>query len=58
MTKKSVPFESEMLIEVRKWRKAAFEADKLRSPEERERHRARLIQKFGLKPLAKRADRR
>ena len=49
MTTQPTPHESVMLEEVRRWRSEAFEADRLRTPEQRERDRADLLARFGLK---------
>ncbi len=49
MTTQPMPHESTMIEEVRRWRSEAFEADRLRTPEKRERDRAELLSRFGLK---------
>lgn len=48
MTKKMKLAESKMLDEVRGWRKAVYEADRNRSPEERAKHHAELLKRYGL----------
>lgn len=48
MTTKSSPRESEMLRQVRIWRKEAYEADRSRSPEEREKERNEILRRFGI----------
>jgi len=50
MTTQPTPHESVMIEEVRRWRSEAFEADRRRTPEQRERDRAELLRGFGLKP--------
>ena len=57
MTTISEPFESRVLTEVRKWRKAAYEEDRARTPEQRAEHRRRLLQKFGLESFQRRRHR-
>ncbi len=48
MTNEPTHDESAMLEEVRRWRAEAFEADRIRTPTQRERDRAELLKRFGL----------
>ena len=50
MTTKPIQRESRMLEEVRRWRREAYEADQVRSPEERSRMLDALLKQFGLTP--------
>ena len=50
MTTKPIQRESRMLEEVRRWRREAYEADQVRSPEERRRMLDALLRQFGLTP--------
>jgi len=48
MTTESSPRESHMLEQVRRWRREAYDADRLRTPEERAKALAELLRRFGL----------
>jgi len=50
MTTKPIQCESRMLEEVRRWRREAYEADQVRSPEDRRHMLDALLQQFGLTP--------
>ena len=48
MTTQSIPHESKMLTEVRRWRREAYEADLARTPDQRLELLKQLIRQFGL----------
>lgn len=50
MTTKPIQRESRMLEEVRRWRREAYEADQVRSPDERKQTLDALLRQFGLTP--------
>lgn len=49
MTKKMNPVESEMLRQVRRWRREAYEADRSRVEGERTRRLCELADRYGLR---------
>ena len=49
MTKKMNPPESEMLRQVRRWRREAYEADRPRAEGERTRRLRELADRYGLR---------
>ena len=48
MTKKMNPPESEMLQQVRRWRREAYQAERARSQQERTRRQRELADRYGL----------
>ena len=52
MTKKTNPVESEMLRQVRRWRREAYEADRSRGQSERTRRLRELADHYGLRTTA------
>lgn len=47
-------FESKMLQEVRRWRKEAYDADRLRTQDEKNRHARELAERLRLKLISAR----
>ena len=52
MTKKTNPVESEMLRQVRRWRREAYEVDRSRGQSERARRLRELADHYGLRTTA------
>lgn len=52
MTKKMNPPESEMLRQVRRWRREAYRADRSRGQSERTRQSRELADRYGLRTTA------
>lgn len=49
--------ESKMLAEVRRWRKEAYDADQVRSPQERAEQLDDLVRRFGLSKVEDKPER-